>query len=109
MRFVVRQTGVGFCHMEQMSCFGEDHGTLGALMRTLIDRKKNAPAGSYTKRLFDDEALLKSKLLEECEELIAAKDKSEVRENKNLCVCVHSSAYDTQAPLQRLSSQRTRI
>jgi hypothetical protein len=48
-RFVVRQTGVGFCHMEQMSCFGEDHGTLGALMRTLIDRKDNAPAGSYTK------------------------------------------------------------
>mmetsp|Transcript_26203 Transcript_26203/g.64700 ORF Transcript_26203/g.64700 Transcript_26203/m.64700 type:complete len:296 (-) Transcript_26203:53-940(-) len=78
MRFVVRQTGVGFCHMEQMSCFGEDHGTLGALMRTLIDRKNNAPAGSYTKRLFDDEALLKSKLLEECEELLAAKDNREV-------------------------------
>jgi len=78
MRFVVRQSGSGFCHMEQMSCFGEDHGTLGALMRTLIDRKNNAPAGSYTKRLFDDDVLLKSKLLEECEELLAAKDNKEV-------------------------------
>ncbi|EKX46547.1 hypothetical protein GUITHDRAFT_107751 [Guillardia theta CCMP2712] len=77
MRFVVRQSGSGFCHMEQMSCFGEDHGTLGALMRTLIDRKNNAPAGSYTKRLFDDDVLLKSKLLEECEELLAAKDNKE--------------------------------
>lgn len=113
--------------MEQMSCFGEDHGTLGALMRTLIDRKDNAPAGSYTKvlgappavfpsstrtarsqthffsvpvpsnilvvcgslghfvlscctlqRLFDDSILLKSKLLEECEELLAADNKKEV-------------------------------
>ena len=78
MRFVVRQAGCGFCHMNISSCFGEDHGTLGALMRTLIDRRNNAPAGSYTKRLFDDEALLKSKLLEECEELMAAKDDREV-------------------------------
>jgi len=78
MRFVVRQAGAGFCHMEQTSCFGEDHGSLGTLMRTLIDRRNNAPAGSYTKRLFDDEALLKSKLLEECEELMAAKDDREV-------------------------------
>jgi hypothetical protein len=48
-RFVVRQSGEGFCHMQQLSCFGEDHGTFGSLMRTLIDRKNNAPAGSYTK------------------------------------------------------------
>jgi phosphoribosyl-ATP pyrophosphohydrolase/phosphoribosyl-AMP cyclohydrolase/histidinol dehydrogenase len=34
--------------------------------------------GSYTKRLFDDSALLKSKLLEECEELLAADNKKEV-------------------------------
>jgi len=78
MRFVVRQAGVGFCHMEQTSCFGDDVGSFGGLMRTLIDRRSNAPAGSYTKRLFDDEALLKSKLLEECEELMAAKDNREV-------------------------------
>jgi hypothetical protein len=123
--------------MDQMSCFGEDHGTLGSLMRTVIERKENAPAESYTKvrmyfficsvclcvcvlkhaatvcyqyqqrnemrwppancmhglfstrpghalmactsqRLFDDEALLRSKLLEECEELLAAKDNKEV-------------------------------
>jgi phosphoribosyl-AMP cyclohydrolase len=60
LRFVVRQSGTGFCHMDQLSCFGEDHGSLGALMRLLIDRKDNAPPGSYTKRLFDDPALLKS-------------------------------------------------
>jgi len=78
MRFVVRQAGSGFCHMDQLSCFGEDQGSLGGLMRLLIDRKENAPAGSYTKRLFDDPALLRSKLFEECEELLAADSNREV-------------------------------
>lgn len=38
-------------------------------METLKSRKENAPEGSYTKRLFDDPALLKSKLVEEAIEL----------------------------------------
>jgi len=38
---------------------------LSGLMRTLVSRKKSAPEGSYTKRLFNDPLLLKAKLLEE--------------------------------------------
>ena len=67
-------------------------------MRTLLDRRVNgtvcvsnvlqttatddddgtAPAGSYTKRLFDDEALLASKLHEEADELLQAREKHDV-------------------------------
>jgi phosphoribosyl-ATP pyrophosphohydrolase/phosphoribosyl-AMP cyclohydrolase/histidinol dehydrogenase len=37
-----------------------------AKLETILnDRKKSAPAGSYTKRLFDDPDLLRKKLLEE--------------------------------------------
>lgn len=38
-------------------------------MRTLAARRKAAPEGSYTKRLFDDPVLLKAKLLEEVQNL----------------------------------------
>jgi hypothetical protein len=37
---------------------GGDDGIPG-LVRTLLERRVNAPAGSYTKRLFDDAKLLK--------------------------------------------------
>ena len=36
---------------------------------TLAQRLVDAPAGSYTKRLFDDEKLLRDKLVEEAQEL----------------------------------------
>jgi phosphoribosyl-ATP pyrophosphohydrolase/phosphoribosyl-AMP cyclohydrolase/histidinol dehydrogenase len=42
------------------------------LARVLAARRLSAPAGSYTKRLFDDGALLESKLLEEAGELASA-------------------------------------
>lgn len=41
-------------------------------------RKKSAPEGSYTKRLFDDPDLLRKKLLEEAQELIEAQTPDEV-------------------------------
>ncbi|MEM1422375.1 MAG: phosphoribosyl-ATP diphosphatase [Planctomycetota bacterium] len=71
LRFRVRQRGSGFCHLGTRSCFG-GAGGLGALERTLRERLASAPGGSYTKRLFDDPALLRSKLLEEANELIDA-------------------------------------
>ena len=40
-------------------------------------RRADAPAGSYTRRLFDEEGLAESKLREEVEELIAAKGPGE--------------------------------
>jgi phosphoribosyl-ATP pyrophosphohydrolase/phosphoribosyl-AMP cyclohydrolase/histidinol dehydrogenase len=42
------------------------------LEETLVSRLQTAPEGSYTKRLFDDEALLREKLVEEAQELSEA-------------------------------------
>lgn len=46
--------------------------------KTLKERKSNAPAGSYTARLFNDPKLLRAKIMEEAEELCDATDKDEV-------------------------------
>jgi phosphoribosyl-AMP cyclohydrolase / phosphoribosyl-ATP pyrophosphohydrolase len=71
VRFTVRQTGPGFCHLETMTCFGEDAG-LGRLARRLQERRDQAPEGSYTARLFADRAKLAAKIAEEAAELNAA-------------------------------------
>jgi phosphoribosyl-ATP pyrophosphohydrolase/phosphoribosyl-AMP cyclohydrolase/histidinol dehydrogenase len=42
------------------------------LEQVLVDRKAAAPEGSYTKRLFEDSALLRNKLVEEAQELAEA-------------------------------------
>lgn len=76
-KFVVEQEGAGFCHNNTSSCFGPYRG-VQSLEQTLISRLKSAPAGSYTKRLFDDEKLLTAKILEEAEELAEATTKDEV-------------------------------
>jgi phosphoribosyl-ATP pyrophosphohydrolase/phosphoribosyl-AMP cyclohydrolase/histidinol dehydrogenase len=47
---------------------------------TLKERLKSAPEGSYTKRLFEDEKLLRDKLVEEAQELSEATDKEHVAE-----------------------------
>lgn len=67
----------GFCHLNTRTCFGADSG-ITALEKTLKDRKMNAPAGSYTARLFGDAKLLRAKIMEEAEELCDATDKEEV-------------------------------
>lgn len=77
LKFVVKQSGVGFCHLETESCFGEASG-LNRLEKTLIDRLENAPEGSYTKRLFTDEKLLAAKIKEEAEELTEAETKEDI-------------------------------
>jgi len=48
------------------------------LQRVLESRRASAPAGSYTKRLFDDSALLRHKLLEEAQELAEAAEPDHV-------------------------------
>lgn len=77
IKFIVEQSGAGFCHFDTNSCFGNLKG-VSSLVATLEDRKVNAPAGSYTKRLFDDEKLLNAKIKEEAEELTEANDKAEI-------------------------------
>lgn len=76
LRFTVRQRG-GFCHLPTRTCWGEDRG-VGPLWRTLRQRLVEAPEGSYTRRLFDDPALLRAKLAEEAAELAAADTPPEV-------------------------------
>jgi phosphoribosyl-ATP pyrophosphohydrolase/phosphoribosyl-AMP cyclohydrolase/histidinol dehydrogenase len=77
--FTVKQKGTAsaFCHLLTRSCWGEEGG-LSALERTLASRMVDAPAGSYTKRLFDDPQLLRHKLMEEAQELSEATEPSHV-------------------------------
>lgn len=64
----------GFCHQStKESCFGPLEG-LAKLEATLKSRKESAPPGSYSARIFSDEALLAAKIKEEAVELVEAKD-----------------------------------
>ncbi|GMK56382.1 hypothetical protein CspeluHIS016_0302220 [Cutaneotrichosporon spelunceum] len=75
--FEVVQHGTGFCHLGTPTCFGSFTG-LARLEDTLKSRLESAPAGSYTKRLFTDDKLLRAKIMEEAEELCDAQSKEEV-------------------------------
>ena len=77
LQFTVLQSGSGFCHLPQATCFGPLNG-ISKLQATLEDRLSNAPEGSYTKRLFSDDKLLRSKIMEEAEELCDAATPEEV-------------------------------
>lgn len=77
LEFSVVQRGAGFCHLNRPSCFGQLSG-LSALEETLQSRLKAAPEGSYTRRLFNDQQLLRSKIMEEADELCRAESKEDV-------------------------------
>lgn len=79
LKFVVEQQGQNrsFCHLDTESCFGGFTHGLASMEQLLRDRLQTAPEGSYTKRLFNDPALLDAKIKEEAEELTEAKSKSE--------------------------------
>ena len=79
LRFTVRQHGEGFCHLGTWDCFGDTRG-LARLEGRIRARSKEAPPGSYTRRLLDDPALLHAKLVEEAAELAGAETPEEVRE-----------------------------
>jgi phosphoribosyl-ATP pyrophosphohydrolase/phosphoribosyl-AMP cyclohydrolase/histidinol dehydrogenase len=82
LRFTVTQNGTdvkAFCHLNTLTCWGEPRG-LRHLEGTLTKRLIDAPAGSYTKRLFDDEQLLRDKLVEEAQELSEADTSQHVAE-----------------------------
>ncbi|HEY9055315.1 MAG TPA: phosphoribosyl-ATP diphosphatase [Rectinemataceae bacterium] len=71
IRFTVRQEGDGFCHLGRWNCFDSGWG-LEKLSRTILARLKDAPEGSYTRRLISDSRFLASKLREEADELAEA-------------------------------------
>ena len=76
LRFKVRQSGPGFCHLATKSCWGPLSG-IPDLFSLIQTRRSESPEGSYTRRLFEDEALLRSKLVEEADELLQAETPSE--------------------------------
>lgn len=80
LRFTVTQEGEeekAFCHLNTLTCWGEPRG-LRHLEGVLQRRLGDAPEGSYTKRLFEDEELLRDKLVEEAQELSEADTKEDV-------------------------------
>jgi phosphoribosyl-ATP pyrophosphohydrolase len=77
LRFVVEQSDPGFCHLDTWTCWGPAAG-LSGLEQTLHARKKSAPEGSYSKRLFTDPTLLAAKLREEADELARAESTDEI-------------------------------
>lgn len=115
LRFIVEQQGAGFCHLAQSSCFGDLSG-LSKLEATLQSRLKTAPPGSYTARLFSDTRLLKSKVLEEAEELCDATNKADVAFEAadlfyfamTLCVSKDVALADVEAALNKKASKISR-
>jgi phosphoribosyl-AMP cyclohydrolase / phosphoribosyl-ATP pyrophosphohydrolase len=67
------------CHTGERTCFyrgelepGAPHETLPALERTLYERARERPAGSYTVELLDDPPRIGEKVMEEAEEVARA-------------------------------------
>ena len=77
LRYSVNQAGRGFCHLDQTTCFGDLSG-FDDLERRLHERRESAPEGSFTARLFDDAALLASKITEEAGELNEATEHDDI-------------------------------
>lgn len=92
------------CHTGERTCFhrGEldatPHETLPALERTLRDRARERPAGSYTVELLEDPAHIGEKVMEEAEEVArAAREETDERVDEeaadvlyHLLVLMHS-------------------
>jgi phosphoribosyl-ATP pyrophosphohydrolase/phosphoribosyl-AMP cyclohydrolase len=93
------------CHTGERTCFHQGeleptapHEILPGLERTLSDRARERPTGSYTVRLLDEPALIGEKVTEEAEEVTrAAREESDERVDEeaadllyHLLVLMHS-------------------
>jgi phosphoribosyl-ATP pyrophosphohydrolase/phosphoribosyl-AMP cyclohydrolase len=93
------------CHTGERTCFhrgeldpGAPHETLPALERTLRERARERPAGSYTVGLLDDPGRIGEKVMEEAEEVArAAREETDERVDEeaadlvyHLLVLLHS-------------------
>jgi phosphoribosyl-ATP pyrophosphohydrolase/phosphoribosyl-AMP cyclohydrolase len=93
------------CHTGERTCFhrgelkpGAPYETLPALERTVDERARERPRGSYTVELLDDPARIGEKVMEEAEEVArAAREESDERVDEeaadvlyHLLVLVHS-------------------
>ncbi|CAG8651284.1 uncharacterized protein OCT59_028343 [Rhizophagus irregularis] len=105
LRFIVKQYGPGFCHLNTRTCFGNSKG-LTALEQTLQNRKESAPPGSYTAKLFQNPDLLHSKIMEEADELCSAKTKDEIAwEAADLIYFALVKCIANEVPLTDIESQ----
>ncbi len=77
LRFTVRQSGAGFCHLNRRSCWPSEFD-LSDLERTLADRIARPIPESGTTRLLADPGLLGEKLREEADELAEAETTGDV-------------------------------
>jgi phosphoribosyl-ATP pyrophosphohydrolase / phosphoribosyl-AMP cyclohydrolase / histidinol dehydrogenase len=115
LQFNVIQHGSGFCHLNQPTCFGDLSG-LAALESTLQSRSVSAPEGSYTQRLFNDQELLRSKIMEEADELCRAETQEDIAfEAADLlyfvmtrCVATGVSIADIERSLEKKAKKITR-
>lgn len=73
----VEQSGTGACHTGAQTCFGPLRG-LHALDSRLVRSLSDSASLSYTRRLANDAALLRSKLLEEAQELMDATEPAHI-------------------------------
>jgi phosphoribosyl-ATP pyrophosphohydrolase len=73
LRFTVRQSSDGFCHLGTKTCWG-NRFEIAELARVLSQRATDAPPESYTRRLIENPEWLQSKLLEEARELAQESD-----------------------------------
>ncbi len=67
------------CHKDTISCFGEsgEGVILSELVNVIKNRKENPKKGSYTSKLLNNNGKIKSKIKEECGELIEAEKKED--------------------------------
>jgi phosphoribosyl-AMP cyclohydrolase / phosphoribosyl-ATP pyrophosphohydrolase len=108
------------CHTGERTCFhhgelerGAPYGTFPALERTLAERARERPAGSYTVELLEDPPRIGEKVMEEAEEVArAAREESDERVDEeaadvlyHLLVLLHSRAR-TLADAQRVLDGR---
>jgi len=110
------------CHTGERTCFhrGElepaaPHETLPALERTLAQRARERPAGSYTVELLDDPPRIGAKVMEEAEEVArAAREENDDRVDEeaadviyHLAVLLHGRGRRL-ADAERVLSDRRR-
>lgn len=106
---------IGFCHLERISCFGQLKG-LAQLEKTLKSRLECAPKGSYVARLFSDPGILRSKIMEEADEVCEATQPKDIAwEVADLlffaitkCIANGVSLSDVEAQLDKRAKKITR-
>ena len=80
LRFQVTQDEPGFCHLKRYTCFGKERNFQSVIQR-LSQRMNDDDESSFTRKLATDAKMLRTKLVEEANELAEAseeKDSSEV-------------------------------